>query len=310
MRVVFCGSGSFAVPSLAAVAQSSAHQVVGVVSQPPRPSGRGGKLHHTPVAEHCSQMGLPLVELENINTPQSLDVLRALGGDVMCVADFGQFVRKPARDLYPAGTFNLHGSVLPELRGAAPLNWAIIRGCKTTGLTTFSLVDKMDAGPIYLTCETPIFPHETVDDLRERLAQMGAKLVCETLDALAAGRMEGRVQDESKASLAPRLTKADGTIDWSVDAQTVRNRIHGTWSWPGASAVFHGQRHRDLRVVFKRVEADATPGTAPGKLDQDLCVGAGTGRLRVLELQPAGKRLMAWKDFANGYRLAAGDVFL
>ena len=310
MRVVFCGSGSFAVPSLEAILQSGRHEIVGIVTQPARPAGRGGKLAPTPVTQAAGKHGLPICEIEKINAPESVAAVVAMRGDVMCVCDFGQLIRKPVRDAFPLGAFNLHGSVLPELRGAAPVNWAIIRGYAQTGVTTFSLVDKMDAGPVYLTADAPIDPRETALELRGRLARIGADLVCRTLDLLAAGQTQGRPQDESKVTLAPKLAKEQGIIDWNSEAVSIRNLIHGTWPWPGAQAVFCGGKHKDVRVAIARasVEGGGVSGK-PGLLDADLCVGTAAGRLRILELQPAGKRLMAWRDFVNGYRLAAGDRF-
>jgi methionyl-tRNA formyltransferase len=235
-------------------------------------------------------------------------------------------------------SINLHGSLLPELRGAAPINWAIMRGHKATGVTTFSLVDKMDAGDVYLQESLEIDPAWTAQDLREQLAEVGAGVVRRTLDLLASGQGVRRAQDHAKATLAPLLKKSDGIIDWSQDATAIRNRIHGCWPWPGAQAVFVRADGRQAPVTIARAEvvdagnvagdsedmpapAAANGGMAPGAgaavaqcvpgaITAELTIATGHGGvLRVMELKPAGKRLMAWRDFVNGHRVAAGDRF-
>ncbi len=307
MRIVFCGSGDFAVPSLKAISVGD-HEVVAVITQPPRKAGRGRRLRHTPAATAADELGLDVRQCQDINADEIVAFLRELRPDAICVADFGQFIRSAARDTAALGALNLHGSLLPELRGAAPVNWAIIRGCKRTGVTTFSLVDRMDAGGIYLQAEVEIDPGETADHLSTRLAHVGASVVCATLGLLAGGNAQTRDQDESLVTLAPRLTKADGAIDFSADAQTVRNLIHGTWPWPGGRAIVTRAKGGDVNVVIARAEAtDDERQGEPGRLDKDLMVAAGRGRLRIVEIQPDGKRLMTWCDFVNGYRLSEGD---
>jgi methionyl-tRNA formyltransferase len=309
MRVLFCGSGGFAVPALRAVV-SAGHDVAAVFTQPARAAGRGGRLRSTPVAQAARDLALAVHECPNINAEETLRAMRPARGDVVAVADFGQKVGPQVRELTPHGAFNLHASLLPELRGAAPINWAIIRGCQRTGVTTYSLVDAMDAGPIYLTAETDVAPEETAGELEQRLAGIGASLVCDTLEGLAQGRLEPREQDHSRATTAPRLKKSDGRIDWSADAQAIRCLVHGTFPWPGGQALFLSSSRGQVPVILARVRAEGGPAAAePGALDADLCVRAGNGRLRILELKPAGKRLMAWRDFVNGYRVVPGDRF-
>jgi len=308
LRILFCGSGKFAVPSLEAIC-AGPDELVGVVTQPARPAGRGGKLRHTPVEEFCTLQGLDVTQCANINAADSVDRTAALEPDVIFVADFGQMIRECVRNCARLDTINLHGSLLPELRGAAPINWAIMRGYERTGVTTFSLVDEMDAGAMYLDDSLEIDPSETADELRERLATLGADVTCRTLELLREGQAQPREQDHAKATLAPRLKKSDGLIDWAADAETIRNVIHGTWPWPGGQATFAGGGKRSVDVVIARAVADpAAAQGPPGTLDNDLCIATGSGRLRVLQIKPAGKRLMSWQDFANGYRLAAGDV--
>ena len=310
MRVVFCGSGDFAVPSFRAVC-GGAHELVGVLTQPARPAGRGGKLRETPIAVAAAELSVDVTPRENINSDETVAMLDALGADVIAVVDFGQIIRAAARGCAALDTINLHGSLLPALRGAAPVNWAIIRGYTTTGVTTFSLVDEVDAGAIIAQIQTDIAQSETAEKLKLRLAEMGAELMCHTLDLLASGEARRTEQDHSQATFAPMMKKSDGVIDWSADAESVNHLLHGAWPWPGGQAVLKRSDGKEYAVVIARAEALPGPVTvAPGTVDDELCVVTGRGRVRILELKPAGKRLMAFSDFANGYRLSAGDRFL
>ena len=310
MRVVFCGSGTFAVHSLRAIL-AGAHELVGIITQPPRRAGRGGFLRPTPIAEFATELSLAVNECEDINSDATVQFLQELAADVMFVAEFGQFIREPARNASRLGAFNLHASVLPELRGAAPINWAIIRGFKRTGLTTFAIVGRMDAGPIYATAETDIDPAETSDELRERLAVIGAELVCRTLDMLESGDSQPVEQNESKVTLAPKLKKADGRIDFTLPAEDVRNLIHGSWPWPGAQAILKRREGSDVRVTIARAHAEESQmQLAGGTIDGELMIATGRGRLKIDQLKPAGKRLMAWRDFVNGYHVTEGDLFV
>ena len=313
MRILFCGSGTLAVPSLAKLA-SAGHELVGVVTQPPRPAGRGGKLRPTPLAEAVRALpghdpARDLIEAPKINAPEVVQWIADRRPDVICVADFGQMVRSAVRATARLDTINLHASMLPELRGAAPINWAIIRGLRKTGLSTFSLVDKLDAGPVYLQEELEIRADETADELRGRCAELGAALMCATLRMIEGGGKPSP-QDEAGVSLAPVMKKTDGLIDWSAPAETIRDLIHGTWPWPGGQAVFRRQGGFEAHVILARAAAEEAHHTEAGVLDADLCVGAGRGRLRILQIKPAGGRLMTWRDFVNGHRVTSGDRFV
>jgi len=310
MRTVFCGSGRFAVPSLRA-AFATEHELVSVVTQPARAAGRGGSLRATPVAEAAAELGVEAWPCPNINAPEALEALGKLGADVLCVADFGQMIRQAAREQFRLDAFSVHASLLPALRGAAPINWALIRGHKRTGVTTFSLVDAMDAGPIYVQTPTDIRPDETAEELRARLADLGAEAACRTLDLLASGEAVGKAQDHSQATPAPRMKKSDGRINWSAPAQRVCGLIRGTWPWPGGQTVLHRKQGKPVPVVIARAApvGVAASGLPAGQLDEDLCVAAGEGRVRIEQIKPAGKRLMAWQDFAHGYRPVPGDRF-
>jgi len=309
MRVVFCGSGQFAIPSLRAIADSE-HEIVGVLTQPARPRGRGGMLARTPVGELARRMRLNLIETAAINAPESVERIAALSPEVLCVVDFGQMVRAAVRATAPVSTFNLHGSLLPQLRGAAPINWALIRGYQTTGVTTFELADKMDAGPMYLQKSLEIGATDTAEQLRRRLAELGSRVVCETLELLAAGQARPIPQDEARVTMAPRLTKADGLIQWSREVLDVHNLIRGCWPWPAGRAVYPRDDGKETVVSIALSEVASAAGRAvPGTVDEEYLVATGSGRLRIVQIQPAGGRLMAWRDFVNGYRVRPGCVF-
>jgi methionyl-tRNA formyltransferase len=284
------------------------HELVGVVSQPPRPAGRGGKLRPTPLAEAARAAGHEVLEAPKINAPDVVAWIAARRADVICVADFGQMVRAGVRGAARLDTINLHASLLPELRGAAPINWAIIRGYAKTGLSTFSLVDKLDAGAIYVQEAMEIVPEETGEELRGRCADRGAEVILRTLEMIGSGAKPSP-QDETRVTLAPQLKKADGVIDWTADAVTIRNLIHGTWPWPGGQAVYRRQGGFENHVILARAAAEEGAASEPGKLDTQLTAGTGAGRLRILQIKPAGGRLMNWKDFVNGYRVSPGDHF-
>jgi len=309
MRIIFMGSGDVAVPVLRALL-AARHDVVGVFTQPPRPAGRKGRPRPTPIALTADSLGVSVIQCPDVNADAAVGQAAALTADVICVVEFGQFIRRPMRAVARLEAFNMHASLLPALRGAAPVNWAIINGMTVTGVTTFRLVDEMDAGPVYLTRETPIAPDERADELKARLAALGAQGVLETLNMIAAGA-EPAEQDHSRATFAPKLTKADGVIDFSADAVTIRNRIHGAWPWPGGQAVLHRAGRKDCPVTIAAaevLESDAPPGH-PGELDDALNVRTGQGALRIRQIKPTGKRLMDWADFVNGYRVAPGDQF-
>lgn len=310
MRVFYFGSGTFSVPSLRAIAASK-HDIVGIFTQPARPAGRGGKVRPTAIATAAAELGLPVIECPDVNSDEAMSQLEAARPDVICVADFGQLIGERVLEFPSCKTFNLHGSSLPQLRGAAPVNWAIIRGCKITGVSTFRVVRKMDAGPIYLNQAAKIGPDETADELRTRLAELGTKVVCDTLDLLASGDAPCFEQDEAEITLAPRLKKADGLLDFSADAESLHNLIRGTWPWPGGHSVFRRNDGQCYEVTIAR--ASVAQGEAmgfPGCLDGELFVSTGKGRLCIEQIKPAGKKLMAWRDFVNGYRVDEGDVFV
>lgn len=309
MRLIFCGSGDFGIPTLLSLA-GLGHEVLGIFTQPPRPAGRGGKLRPTPAAEQGEKMGLPVCPVADINAPEVVAQMRSLRPEALLVIDFGQMIGDEVCNLSEHGAVNLHGSLLPELRGAAPVNWAILRGHEQTGVTTFRIVKRMDAGAMFVKRSTAIDKNETALELRHRLADLGAEAVAETLALFVSGRQSGQEQDDSLATKAPRLKKADGRIDWSADAEAIRRLVHGTWPWPGGHADFVAESGKRQTVELGRVAAlPAGGGGSPGLIGDDLTVACGTGRIAIVQIKPAGGRLMPWQDFVNGHRVRPGCRF-
>jgi methionyl-tRNA formyltransferase len=262
------------------------------------------------VSEFAAANNLPVRPAADINEPSVVEAIRQLRPELIFVVDFGQKIGPEVCQAAPHGAVNLHGSLLPELRGAAPINWAIIRGYRETGVTTFRIVEKMDAGTMFLQRSTAITPDETADDLRHRLADLGCQTVLETLGLFAAGWSAGVEQDHSKATKAPKLKKHDGVIAWSADAVTIRNLIHGTWPWPGGQGEFVSAAGKVVPVLIARVavlEQDAC--SPPGTIEHDHTVATGKGRLAIRQIKPSGGRLMNWQDFINGYRATPGSLF-
>jgi methionyl-tRNA formyltransferase len=310
MNVILMSSGPFGVPTLRAIFGSS-HELVRVITQPARPAGRKGKLRATPIAVVAEELGLPITECPNVNDPEFVAELASLNADVICVVDFGQIIRTPARESARLGTFNLHGSILPALRGAAPVNRAILDGLTVTGVTTFQLDDGVDTGEVYMTAKLEMCPSETSPDLRDRLSILGATLVERTLEGLASDTLVATAQDHTQATDAHKLHRSDGFVDFTDSATSLRNRIHGLAPWPGVHATFCPAEGKPRDVILARVaviEGDAS-AFAPGTLDDELHIATGDGFLKILELKPAGKAMMDWRSFVNGMRPTPGDQF-
>lgn len=323
MRVVFLGTGEFGVPALRALHQAG-HRIVAVVSQPDRPTGRGRVLRPTPIRAAAEGLGLRHIQAEDVNT---LDAPGVFGGaEIGVVAAFGQKIggHLLALDMPaacqglgapPRGFVNVHASLLPKYRGAAPIQRAIIDGEEVTGVTVFQLDERWDAGPIWMQRSTPIRDSETADELHARLAELGAGLIVDTLVEIESGRITPTPQDPAQATRAPKLTKAEGTVDWLQPAERIVRRIHGLWSWPAAGCQFVSRAGKQERLLLARAAvADPvvppTDASFPGAFCEDLTVQAGVGRVRLLEVQPAGGKLMPFEAFANGRRVAPPDRLL
>jgi methionyl-tRNA formyltransferase len=316
MRIVFAGTGTFGLPSLRAL-MDGGQEIVLVVTQPDRPAGRGRSLRIGPVKRLAKDRDVPVYQPEDVNASSAVRRIRNTEPDLLLVAAYGQILKRRLLDLPRCGAVNLHGSLLPKYRGAAPINWAIIRGETETGLTAIEMTEKMDAGDILGQRATPIGPDETAGELHDRLAELGARLVTEIVREIPLDEVERRRQNETQATYAPRLTKRDGRIDWAAPADVVYNHIRGVTPWPGAFTFLPaGGKKSPLRVVVDRA---ARSPAAPRKAEAGEVVSAGAdgidvacerGAVRILELTPAGKRQMSAADFLHGHPLARGDRFL
>ena len=312
MRLVFLASGAFAEPTLRWLHQSE-HEVALVITQPARAGGRGRGLTPTPIRALADELKLPTLEADNVNTPEMVGRIQALGAPLGLVIAFGQKLGADVLATFTGGCINLHASLLPKYRGAAPIQWAILRGEGRTGCTVFRIVDRMDAGPILAADATLIHPDETAGELHNRLAIIGAETVQTALRLLIAeNAAKGTPQNEAEVSLAPKLDKSDGQIQFDRPVVQVINHIRGMTPWPGASARFEGTDGRWENVTVtrvRRVGEAARPAIPPGTLDARRFVAVGDGFLEILEIKPSSGRSMTWQDYLNGRRVSPGDRF-
>ena len=305
MRLVFLGTPAFAVPTLEALA--ARHDVVSVVTQPDRPKGRGQELSASPVKQTAQRLGLPVYQPERIRRPEAQAHIVSLSPEIMVVVGYGQIIPQSVIDIAPRGIVNVHASLLPKYRGAAPIQWAIVNGETHTGVTTMQINAGLDTGDILLARETQIGPEETAIELGERLAVMGAELLVETLDGLAQGAITPRPQDDGQASLAPILKKEDGAISWAAAAGAIHNLVRGLLPWPAAYTAFRGQL---LHVWRARVGGEKT-SLAPGQVlsGAGFRVACGSGSvLQLVEVQMEGRKRMSADAFANGQRLRENEI--
>ncbi len=312
MKLIFLGTGEFAVPALRAL-HAAGHEVVSVISQPDRPAGRGRGVLPTPARVAAEALGLRHCRPEDVNALPPGEI--AGGATLGIVAAFGQKLGPRLLASLPLGFINIHGSLLPRHRGAAPYQHAILAGDDVTGVTIFQLNERWDAGAIWSRAETPIGETETADELHDRLARIGAELIVDTLRDFQLGRIHPTPQDTSTATRAPKLSKSDGYVDWSWPARQCVRRIHGLWSWPAVTCRFVSQGGREEHVQLARatlVPASDVPAEAPppGVFRDDLSIQAGDGAVRLLEVKPAGGRLMPFEAYANGRRIRPGDRLL
>ncbi len=305
MELVFCGTPQFAVPTLHALLNAG-HRVRLVVTQPDRPVGREQEITAPPVKRAAQQLGIPVAQPEKIKTNQEFRAqLEQIAPRVIVVVGYGRIIPKWMIDLPPLGNINLHASLLPKYRGAAPVQWAIAMGETVTGVTTMRIDEGLDTGDILLQQQTGIEPNETAPTLGPRLAEMGAPLMVETLTGLDTGKIKPRPQDHAQATLAPILKKEDGRVDFARRASDIANRWRGFQPWPGAYTSFRG---RSLALHGLKI---SSLHVAAGELvveNDRLIAGCGHDTaLEILELQPEGKRRMSARDFIHGYRPASGE---
>lgn len=297
MQVAFMGTPEFAIPSLSELID--AFEVVGVFTQPDRPAGRGRDLTAPPVKKLAQDHEIPVSQPESLKSDTALSTLESWSPEVIVVAAYGQILPPEVLELPPLGCLNVHASMLPRWRGAAPVQAAILHGDEETGVTIMKMDPGLDTGPILAQRRTPIGPEETGGELAERLAQMGAALLVETLPRYAAGNIEPSPQDDSKATEAPRLKKADGQLDFHEAAEELERKIRAFHPWPGTFFYWRDQRIGVKRGSVGKSEADLAPGTALA-LHGRPAVQTARGALVLDEVQPAGKSPMSGRSFLNG----------
>ncbi len=327
LRLVFCGTPEFALPSLRRLLADANFQIEAVITQPDRPRGRGQLVAPSPVKEFALESGLYFYQPEKIRSESAEGFLKRIAPDVVVIIAYGQIIPRSLLEIPRLGWMNLHASLLPKYRGAAPINWAIVNGETRTGLTTMKVDAGMDTGPILMQQEMKIEREETAPALSQRMAEAGAPLVVDSLLGLAKGTILPRAQDSSQATRAPLLKKEHGQIDWNLKAREIFNRIRGFDPWPGAYTFFRGQHCQVWGSVWGRMEGrmlvslipnpgetpkglpDTTPGAITPERDS-VVVACGDKTFLILEaVKLEGRGKISTQDFVNGARLKAGEVF-
>ena len=310
MRIVFMGTPDFAVPSLQALHEAG-HNIVGVFTQPDRPAGRGGKITASPVKLLAQKLELPVYQPASIKDPASLELIKQLAPECIVVVAYGQILPRAILEYPPFGCVNVHASLLPAYRGAAPIHWAVINGESKTGVTTMLMDEGLDTGDILLAKEVAIDGNATTGDIHDQLMLIGAELLLDTLQGLKEGKLKGTPQP-ADFSYAPILQREDERLDWSWEAAKIHNRIRGLSPWPGAFTTFRGEEVKIWQSEL--VEEDVFPELLPEEISLErnkrFIVGTGKGKLKINTVQPAGKRKMSALDFYNGRKIAAGERFL
>lgn len=299
------GTPEFAVQSLKALVDEGMN-VVAVVTQPDKPKGRGRRLEPPPVKVFAETHGIPVLQPTKIRTQEFYEELKRLAPDLICVAAYGKILPKNILDLPKYGCINVHASLLPRLRGAAPINWAIIRGDKMTGVTTMLMDEGMDTGDILLKEEVPIEDEDTAETLSKKLSAVGGKLLIETIKRLMDGTLKRTPQDASLATLAPMLTKEMGRIDWKMKAQEISNLIRGLIPWPTAYTSIGGKMVKIYKA--KVTSGEGKPGTVIKAGEGRLVVATGEEALEILELQLEGGRRLTASEFLRGHKIEEGAV--
>lgn len=306
MRIVFMGTPEFSVPSLAALLTSE-HSVVGVVTQPDRPKGRGQELAESPIKQLATQHRIPILQPLKMKDPGFLDSLSAWKPDLIVVAAFGRILPKIILDLPLRHCINVHASLLPKYRGAGPIQWALIRGERETGITTMLMDEGMDTGPILLQEKVSIAPDDTAGTLSSKLADIGGRLLIDTLARIQNGTVTPQPQDQSQATMAPLLKKEDGLLDWTLPALDLANRVRGLSPWPGAYTYLGEDRWVVWKAsILDRSAATAPAGTIVDATKEGLAVSTGDGVLRIMEFQPANSRRMSVAQYLAGHTLTPG----
>ncbi|MBZ5536190.1 MAG: methionyl-tRNA formyltransferase [Acidobacteriia bacterium] len=311
MKILFMGTPAFAIPSLARLIESS-DDVVGVFSQPDRPVGRSHTLTSPPVKQFALTHHLPVYSPQKIRTEEIRETIAQLALDAIVVVAYGKILPPWMLEMPRYGAINVHASLLPQYRGAAPIQWAVANGETLTGVTTIQMDAGLDTGDILLQREVAISPEENAQTLHDKLSGLGADLLMKSLEGIREGSLEPREQDHSRATLAPMLKKADGKLDWGWPADRIHNLVRGLNPWPGTFSTFRGGYLRIWKTErspeARDVDLNSPPGTLIPRPHSALQVRTGAGTLLgLLEVQPAGHRRMSGIDFLNGFRIAAGE---
>jgi methionyl-tRNA formyltransferase len=315
MRVVFCGTPRFAVPALQHLLSQSDFEIAAAITQPDRARGRGQDVSFSPVKERALAAGIPVHQPEKIRDPEAQELLEALAPDVIVIIAYGQIIPRRLLAIPKLGWINLHASLLPKYRGAAPINWAIVNGERKTGVTSMRIDAGMDTGEMLLQREMEIGPLETAPELAARMSELGAPLMTETLRGLAAGTISPRPQTHELASSAPMLKKEDGRIDWSRPAQEIFNRIRGFAPWPGAYTSFRGQtchiwgEPASGDLVEQRAQQASAAGTLLVERNTVMVHCGGATYLRLLGVKLEGRKQVTAAEFVNGAHLFSGEHF-
>ncbi len=301
MRLVFLGTSAFACPALTALAK--VHEIALVITQPDRPAGRKRELRSPAVKVEAARLGLSIAQPERINDDEGLELLRKADPEVIIVASYGQILRQAVFSLPCLGTINIHASLLPRFRGAAPINWAIIRGEEQTGITTFLIDEGMDTGKILIKRPLAIGKDETAGELHDRLAVLGAQVILDTLAGIEAGTLKSTLQGDEVASLAPKLTRKDGRIDWGKGAHEIHDQVRGMNPWPSAFTYLGNERVKVHRATITGIGCgDTLSGEIPLRETGRLLVGTKDELIEILEVQRESRPRMSGRDFLNGLR--------
>ena len=311
MRIIYLGSGEFGSATLQALYHAG-YDIPLIVTQPPRPAGRGRRPLHTPIHQLTESLNLPCLPTDNVNEPAIVNKIIDLQPELILVIAFGQKIGADLLKIPGCHVCNLHASLLPKYRGAAPINWAIINGDTHSGLTFFELDENWDSGAVWGQLETEIAPGETASELHDRLAKMAPPFIENLLKKIAAGQSQPEIQQHTQSTRAPKLKKTDGAIDFSGPARKISCQIAGMWSWPGAYCFLHQQdKDKPQRLTIARacvIESDPPdPDLTPGAFNNDMTVICGRDRLRLEQVKPDGGKLMAFTDFVNGRHLTCRD---
>lgn len=312
MKIIFFGTGDLGVPTLNRLIDLGLEPLL-VITAPDKPAGRGLKLSHSPIKEVALHARLQIYQPEKVNDPEVVDKLRQYHADIGIIIAYGQKIGSVLINVFPLGIINLHASLLPKYRGAAPINWAIINGEQETGLTVMQINEQIDAGQVLNQVSMPIDPMIRADELYTQLAQLGPDLMVNTLEQIQHGTISPMKQDPQKVTKAPKLSKSLAIIDWTLPAGMIADFIRGLWPWPAATSHYLSASGKSIPVAFAQSQAlreNLPAHVEPGTILDDFTLATGAGKLKILEIKPAGSKLMTWQDFINGRRVKPGDKFV